>query len=142
MTIQTDTGGVPRKIPQGSSPVERKTGKSNFVGFMINAAIALVILTGASFAFAWQSDRHDRQFAQEQRQEIAKGIGLTSKGCPAVAPKIREIGSDGDYSKREVEVMLSLVTIEQAKPNGFAACRAPSWRWFWGGWVVSDGYVD
>lgn len=142
MTIQTDTGGVPKKIPEGSGPVEQKTGKSGLVGFMINAAIALVILTGASFAFAWQSERHDRQFAQEQRQEISKGIRLTAQGCPTVASKISEIGSDGVYSKREIEVMLSLVTIEQAKPNGFATCRAPSWRWFWGGWVVSDGYVD
>jgi hypothetical protein len=141
MTIQTDTGGVPRRIPQGSGPLEEKTGKSGFIGFMINATIALVMLTGASFAFAWQSERNDRQFAQEQRQEISKGIRLTAHGCPAVASKIKEIGADGVYSKREVEVMLSLVTIEQAKPNGFANCRAPNWRWFWGGWVVSDGYV-
>jgi hypothetical protein len=142
LTIQTDTGGVPKRIPQGSGPVEEKTGKSGFASFMINATIALFIITGASFGFAWQAEKQDRQFAQEQRQEISKGIRLTSRGCPAVAPKIREIGSDGDYSKREVEVMLSLVTIEQAKPNGFANCRAPSWRWFWGGWVVSDGYVS
>jgi hypothetical protein len=100
-----------------------------------------IVLAGASL-LDWKHEERNAEFQKEQIRVVTSGVQLTAKGCPAVASKVREIGSDGVYSKREVEIMMSLVTIEQAKPEGLTTCQAPSWNWYWGGWVVSSGYVD
>ena len=91
---------------------------------------------------SWLYTRQNVKDAEKQRQDIAAGVALTSRGCPTTRTMIREISSDGTYSRHEVEVLDTLVKAEQAKPGGLSACRAPSWRWFLGGWVVSKDYAQ
>jgi hypothetical protein len=123
-------------------PSNIKDAIAYVLGLSLFMIISLSIVLAAASLLDWKHEERNAEFRREQIRIVTAGVQLTAKGCPAVASKVREIGSDGVYSKREVEIMMSLVTIEQAKPEGLTACQAPSWNWYWGGWVVSSGYVD
>lgn len=122
------------KIERTKSPWPRR--------ILCYVVLPVAVLLAWSFGMAALEERRDRRFAQEQRADIARGIAMTERGCPSVAYKIKEIGADGEYRRREIEVLASLITSEQAKPGGLKTCKAPSWRWFWGGWIVSEDYAN
>lgn len=107
-------------------------------GEMLAMVVFLLIVGAACF---WISQGQQEKFAKDQLAEVTQGVALTAKGCPGARPKIAEIGADGTYSRREIEVLSTVITTEQARTGGLSACRAPSWRWFMGGWVVSKDYA-
>lgn len=115
---------------------------SRSTAFLYKVVLPFSFLVAMSLGIGWIAERHDLRSAEVQRQEVAEGVSLTARGCPAARSKIREIAADGAYSRREIEVLDALVTAEQAKPGGLAACRAPSWRWSWYEWIVSKDYVQ
>lgn len=125
-----------------TTSAETHPGPSRLTAFLFNVILPLSFLMLIACIGGWISERQGIRREQEQRQEVAAGVALTARGCPAARPKIREIGRDGTYSRREIEVLDALVTAEQARPDGLDTCRAPSWRWSWGEWAVSTGYAQ
>lgn len=115
---------------------------SRLTAFFFNVLMPFGFLVLMALGVGWIMERQDLKAAERQRQEVAAGVALTSRGCPAARAKIREIGADGIYSRREIEVLDALVTAEQAKPEGMTTCRAPSWRWSWGEWIVSSEFAQ
>lgn len=103
---------------------------------------ALALIAG----FVWVMNTIGEGQAAEEKAKmqaaIEQGVALTAKGCPAARDKIREIGADGKYTRREIEVLSALITAEQMKPNGLNACKAPSWRYGFFGLKVSEGYAN
>jgi len=115
---------------------------SRLAAFFFNVVMPFGFLVLMGLGIGWIAERQDIRAAEKQRQEVAAGVALTARGCPAARPKIREIAADGTYSRREIEVLDALVTAEQARSGGMTACRAPSWRWSWGEWIVSREYAQ
>jgi len=116
--------------------------QSRLATFFFSVVMPFGFLVLMALGIGWIAERQDIKAAEKQRQEIAAGVALTARGCPAARAKIREIAADGTYSRREIEILDALVTAEQARPGGMAACRAPSWRWSWGEWIVSGEYAQ
>jgi len=116
--------------------------QSRLAAFFFSVAMPFGSLLLMALGICWIAERQDIQAAKEQRQEVAAGVALTARGCPEARAKIREIAADGTYSRREIEILDALVTAEQTRPGGMAACRAPSWRWSWGEWIVSGKYAQ
>jgi hypothetical protein len=120
---------------------DKSTSRHWLVKFAVNILLPLFFSIAMATGMGWYLEKQDIKHAEKQRQDVAAGVALTSRGCPAARPIIREISLDESYSRHEIEVLDALVKAEQAKPGGLSACRAPSWRWFWGKWYVSKEYA-
>lgn len=117
---------------------ERKENRDAYLyGILPMIAIFLALLYAGYVA----NEENDSLAALAKRQRTVAAMQATATGCPATAARIREIGADGVYSDREIEIVNALVLYEQGRPGGLRACQAPSWHRSASEWRPSRDYA-
>lgn len=125
------------KRPEMSAWEKKENRDAYLYGLLPAMAIFLALLYGGYAA----GEENDRRTALAKKERTVAAMQSTAAGCPATAARIREIGADGVYSDREIEIVNALVLSEQGRPGGLRTCEAPSWHRSGGDWIPSQDYA-